>query len=122
MAAIGRIRLGLAEGEFWRLTPRQFTAYMDEWGECERRRWAPARFVATACALAAGHYVNYMEEPEPELDPAGADQRASNLEAWLKARAAPPKPLLREQVKDSGGDGHDCPDDLAPLGDLNLLL
>lgn len=82
MAAIARIRLGLGEYEFWRLTPRQFLAYMEEWTECERRHWARFRFNATACARAAGHDVNYMEEPPEDRE---ADPEV--FMAWLKSKA-----------------------------------
>lgn len=83
MAAIGRIDYGLAEGEFWRLTPRQFYEYSKRYAEAEKRRWAPYRFLATVTARAMGSDVDYMAEPEEQTGEAAADV----LEAWLRARA-----------------------------------
>lgn len=99
MAAIARVRLNLQEDEFWRLTPRQLDAYLREWAEGEKRKWKRVKFLATACAHAAGHDVDYMEEPEEqEADP-------DRFRAWLDKHRAPKDDGETDQHNDGGTEG-----------------
>jgi hypothetical protein len=58
------MELGLAEGEFWRLTPLQFHLYQKQHIEIEKRRYMSGyRFLATVVARIAGNEdANFMED------------------------------------------------------------
>ena len=107
MAAIARIDFGLAEGEFWRLTPRQFHEYAKRHAECDRREWTRVRFLATAIGRAFGADVDYMEEapdPEPSKTPEEAAQRADVFGMWLRARAEADKRRASRESQPTPGE------------------